>query len=280
MLPGDSFRPGRVGGSRILVARLAKWRCHALEGDRIENPVEKPSKPFDENAWHAHGRITHATEPHRCLISAPRRCLPAGQGMMNDGDVFDQPPAACRVGGIRRPVGGFKRMPGGRMERATKYAYEPLSGQWSKSCVNVTIEDEPFDAGAMRTAVRVPLCPRTTTGNTLRLPILLISLALMIPTRAFILCPCMQHRMHEVEGGHRAMFVAKFYKVPVSKSDVLEDAKLSMVAETYAHDFNRKSGLDKKVNLLLQPLSSHAPSSVDVPNANCPGTQAEQSVAS
>ena len=76
------------------------------------------------------------------------------------------------------------------------------------------------------------------------------------------------------------MFVAKFYKVPVSKSDVLEDAKLSMVAETYAHDFNRKSGLDKKVNLLLQPLSSHAPSSVDVPNANCPGTQAEQSVAS
>jgi hypothetical protein len=71
--------------------------------------------------------------------------------------------------------------------------------------------------------------------------------------------------MHEVEGGHRAMFVAKFYKVPVSKSDVLEDAKLSMVAETYAHDFNRKSGLDKKVSShdhLYEPVSPYMSSYV------------------
>jgi hypothetical protein len=51
-LPGGSFRPGRVGGSGILVARLAHV-FHALEGDGIQNPVEMPSKPFNEDALHA-----------------------------------------------------------------------------------------------------------------------------------------------------------------------------------------------------------------------------------
>lgn len=104
-LSGDSFRLGRVGGSRIPVARLAKRRCHALEGDRIENPVEKPSKPFNENVRHAHGRITPATEPHHSLISAPRRRLPTGQGM--SGGIFRL--TACRVLVCARAVGGAKK---------------------------------------------------------------------------------------------------------------------------------------------------------------------------
>lgn len=74
-------------------------------------------------------------------------------------------------------------------------------------------------------------------------------------SRLNLFCPWRQHKMYEVEpGGHRAMFVAKFYKHRVSTSAVLEDAKLSMVAETYAHDFNKRSGLDKTVP--FPPLSN------------------------
>jgi hypothetical protein len=44
--------------------------------------------------------------------------------------------------------------------------------------------------------------------------------------------------------GSTAEYVAKFYKKRgVDKTIIFEDAKVSMIAQTYADDFNRKSGI-------------------------------------
>lgn len=51
--------------------------------------------------------------------------------------------------------------------------------------------------------------------------------------------------------GNRSMYVAKFFKTRVGTSAVYEEAKLSMIAQTYADDFNRKSGVAKTVRHLM-----------------------------
>jgi hypothetical protein len=46
-------------------------------------------------------------------------------------------------------------------------------------------------------------------------------------------------------------YVAKFYKTVESEETVFEDARLNMVAESYAHDFNVQSKIPYKVILML-----------------------------
>jgi hypothetical protein len=56
--------------------------------------------------------------------------------------------------------------------------------------------------------------------------------------------------MWEIESNrHMTPHVAKFYKTREDQSIVFEDAKLNMVAESYAHDFNLKSRIPQKVVL-------------------------------
>ena len=54
----------------------------------------------------------------------------------------------------------------------------------------------------------------------------------------------------DAKDGRRSGWVVKFYKQPVDKHVVFEDAKLSMIAQTYADDFNRKSGVRQTVAFL------------------------------
>ncbi len=54
--------------------------------------------------------------------------------------------------------------------------------------------------------------------------------------------------MWEIEAnGHMTPHVAKFYKTLEDDSVVFEDAKLNMVAESFAHEFNIQSRLPQKV---------------------------------
>ena len=61
--------------------------------------------------------------------------------------------------------------------------------------------------------------------------------------------------MWEIEkNGHMTPYVAKFYKTLEDDSVVFEDAKLNMVAEGFAHDFNVQSKLPQKVLTLPDAL--------------------------
>jgi hypothetical protein len=57
---------------------------------------------------------------------------------------------------------------------------------------------------------------------------------------------CFQYKMWDIDpkDGTRTAWVAKFYKKrSVDKTFIFEDAKVSMIAQTYADDFNRNSGI-------------------------------------
>ncbi len=66
--------------------------------------------------------------------------------------------------------------------------------------------------------------------------------------------------MWEIESNsHMTPHVAKFYKTREDESVVFEDAKLNMVAESYAHDFNLKSRIPQKVvQRMLRSVEIHA----------------------
>mmetsp|Transcript_41107 Transcript_41107/g.64210 ORF Transcript_41107/g.64210 Transcript_41107/m.64210 type:complete len:153 (+) Transcript_41107:152-610(+) len=100
-----------------------------------------------------------------------------------------------------------RRGPSGGMVKANKQGYNALTGTWSSSTVLVSIESAPFDEGAMRSA----------------------------------------YRMWEMEGSSRLPFVCKFYKTRQPKEVCMEDAKLNMIAQSYADDFNRKANVSQKI---------------------------------
>eukprot|EP00282_Hemiselmis_andersenii_P006130 CAMPEP_0114158950 /NCGR_PEP_ID=MMETSP0043_2-20121206/27509_1 /TAXON_ID=464988 /ORGANISM="Hemiselmis andersenii, Strain CCMP644" /LENGTH=250 /DNA_ID=CAMNT_0001254781 /DNA_START=112 /DNA_END=861 /DNA_ORIENTATION=+ len=98
-----------------------------------------------------------------------------------------------------------------KIERALKHTYDAEKDEWTRESVLVIIEDKPFQQGCMRTA----------------------------------------HHMTEVEeDGCRCAFVAKFTKISVTAESIFEDSKLSMISQLYADEFNRVSGVDKKVAFL------------------------------
>ena len=61
-----------------------------------------------------------------------------------------------------------------------------------------------------------------------------------------------QYKMCDIDAkdGKSSRWVAKFYKQRVETSVIYEDARLSMIAQTYADDFNRKSGISQTVAFL------------------------------
>ena len=58
----------------------------------------------------------------------------------------------------------------------------------------------------------------------------------------------MQHRMWEIDAdGTRSPWVAKFYKTKEAKEVYYEDAKLNMIAQSYADDFNKLANIREKI---------------------------------
>ena len=81
--------------------------------------------------------------------------------------------------------------------------------------------------------------------------------------------------MWEVEAnGHMTPHVAKFYKTVEDDSVVFEDAKLNMVAESFAHNFNVESKIPQKVSDFLTNYGCCAINQFDArPGRLCSGVR-------